>query len=157
MFRAPCRHLGRTSDELTLAYQGVASPELNTRTFFKNSTRRVSARSQVAARTEAHGSRPYGIPRASVTCTRYPIARRPRRVSGNVCRNGTGPAGHSCACVARVLPWATGYNVVAIPLAAGVAAWAGILLNPTLGALLMSLSAVIVAFNAMLLGRERLD
>ncbi len=44
--------------------------------------------------------------------------------------------------------WATGYNVVAIPLAAGVLAGAGILLSPALGAVLMSVSTVIVAFNA---------
>ncbi len=51
------------------------------------------------------------------------------------------------------LAWATGYNAIAIPLAAGVAVWAGILLNPAVGALLMSLSTVIVAVNAMLLRR----
>jgi Cu2+-exporting ATPase len=44
--------------------------------------------------------------------------------------------------------WATGYNVVAIPLAAGVLAGAGILLSPALGAVLMSVSTIIVAFNA---------
>ena len=55
------------------------------------------------------------------------------------------------------LAWATGYNAIAIPLAAGVAAWAGILLNPAVGALLMSLSTVIVALNAMTLRRVRLD
>jgi Cu2+-exporting ATPase len=49
------------------------------------------------------------------------------------------------------LAWATGYNVVAIPLAAGVAYSAGILLTPAVGAALMSLSTVIVAFNARLL------
>ena len=47
--------------------------------------------------------------------------------------------------------WATGYNVIAIPLAAGVAYTWGILLSPAVGALLMSLSTVIVAINAMLL------
>jgi Cu2+-exporting ATPase len=52
--------------------------------------------------------------------------------------------------------WATGYNVVAIPLAGGVLAGAGILLSPALGAVLMSLSTVIVAVNAQLLRRERL-
>jgi Cu2+-exporting ATPase len=52
--------------------------------------------------------------------------------------------------------WATGYNVVAIPLAAGVMAKAGILLSPAVGAVLMSLSTVIVALNAQLLRRERL-
>jgi Cu2+-exporting ATPase len=48
--------------------------------------------------------------------------------------------------------WATGYNVVAIPLAAGALAWAGIVLSPAVGAMLMSLSTVIVAINAQLLG-----
>jgi Cu2+-exporting ATPase len=55
------------------------------------------------------------------------------------------------------LLWATGYNVVALPLAAGVAyAW-GILLSPAVGAVLMSASTVIVAVNAMFLRRLRLD
>ncbi|MBS1262381.1 MAG: Copper-exporting P-type ATPase B [Calditrichaeota bacterium] len=47
--------------------------------------------------------------------------------------------------------WATGYNVIAIPLAAGVLAFAGIVLSPAVGAALMSLSTVIVAINARLL------
>jgi Cu2+-exporting ATPase len=47
--------------------------------------------------------------------------------------------------------WAAGYNVVAIPLAAGAFAWAGVVLSPAVGAVLMSLSTVIVAFNARLL------
>ncbi len=51
------------------------------------------------------------------------------------------------------LLWATGYNAVAIPLAAGVAIGVGIVLNPAVGAALMSLSTVIVAINAKLLGR----
>ena len=51
--------------------------------------------------------------------------------------------------------WATGYNTVAIPLAAGVLARAGILLSPALGAVLMSVSTVVVALNAQLLGRGR--
>jgi P-type Cu2+ transporter len=51
------------------------------------------------------------------------------------------------------LAWAVGYNVVAIPLAAGVFAWAGIVLAPAVGALAMSLSTIVVAFNAMLLRR----
>ncbi len=51
------------------------------------------------------------------------------------------------------LAWATGYNVVAIPLAAGVLAWAGIVLAPAVGAILMSASTVIVALNAQLLRR----
>lgn len=49
------------------------------------------------------------------------------------------------------LIWATGYNVIALPLAAGVLAPWGILLSPAVGALLMSLSTVIVAINAQLL------
>ena len=51
------------------------------------------------------------------------------------------------------LVWASGYNVVALPLAAGILASAGILLSPAVGALLMSLSTVIVALNAQLLWR----
>jgi P-type Cu2+ transporter len=51
------------------------------------------------------------------------------------------------------LAWAAGYNVVAIPLAAGVLAWAGIALGPSAGAALMSLSTIIVALNAQLLRR----
>ena len=47
--------------------------------------------------------------------------------------------------------WAAGYNIVALPLAAGVLAPLGILLSPAVGALLMSLSTVIVAVNAQLL------
>ena len=47
--------------------------------------------------------------------------------------------------------WGAGYNIVAIPLAAGVLAPAGILLSPAAGAVLMSLSTVIVAVNAMTL------
>jgi Cu2+-exporting ATPase len=47
--------------------------------------------------------------------------------------------------------WAAGYNIVAIPLAAGVFAWAGLLLTPAMGAVLMSLSTVICAANARLL------
>ncbi len=46
------------------------------------------------------------------------------------------------------LVWATGYNIIAIPLAAGVASHWGIMLSPAAGAALMSLSTVIVAFNA---------
>lgn len=55
------------------------------------------------------------------------------------------------------LAWSTGYNVIAIPLAAGVLARWGIILSPALGAVLMSLSTVIVAVNAQLLRRLRLD
>ena len=49
------------------------------------------------------------------------------------------------------LVWATGYNVLAIPLAAGVLISWGIVLRPAVGAALMSLSTVIVAINARLL------
>jgi len=52
--------------------------------------------------------------------------------------------------------WATGYNVVAIPLAAGALAFEGIILQPALAAVLMSLSTVIVAANAMLLRNKKL-
>ncbi len=51
------------------------------------------------------------------------------------------------------LAWATGYNVIAIPLAAGVLAGVGFVMSPALGAVLMSLSTVIVAINARLLAR----
>lgn len=51
------------------------------------------------------------------------------------------------------LAWATGYNALAIPLAAGALAWAGIVLGPALGAALMSASTVIVAANAQFLRR----
>lgn len=54
------------------------------------------------------------------------------------------------------LIWATGYNIFALPLAAGVLAPIGILLSPAVGALLMSLSTVIVAVNAQLLRRVQL-
>jgi Cu2+-exporting ATPase len=49
------------------------------------------------------------------------------------------------------LVWATGYNVVALPLAAGAFAWAGIVLAPAAAAILMSASTVVVAINAQLL------
>jgi Cu2+-exporting ATPase len=51
------------------------------------------------------------------------------------------------------LAWAAGYNVIAIPLAAGAFAWAGITLGPEVGAVLMSLSTIVVALNAQLLRR----
>jgi Cu2+-exporting ATPase len=52
--------------------------------------------------------------------------------------------------------WAVGYNIAAIPLAAGVLAPWGIVLNPAVGAILMSLSTVVVALNAQLLRRVAL-
>ena len=51
------------------------------------------------------------------------------------------------------LVWAAGYNIVAIPLAGGALAWAGIDLPPAVGAILMSLSTIVVALNAQLLRR----
>ena len=47
--------------------------------------------------------------------------------------------------------WGAGYNNLAIPLAAGILAPIGILLSPAIGAILMSLSTIIVAINAMTL------
>jgi P-type Cu2+ transporter len=52
--------------------------------------------------------------------------------------------------------WATGYNVIGIPLAAGIAAPFGIILSPAVGAILMSISTIVVSINAMLLRRVRL-
>ncbi|MFW6070499.1 MAG: copper-translocating P-type ATPase [bacterium] len=52
------------------------------------------------------------------------------------------------------LIWATGYNVVALPLAAGILAPWGIVLSPAVGALFMSLSTIIVAINAQLMRRQ---
>jgi P-type Cu2+ transporter len=55
------------------------------------------------------------------------------------------------------LAWATGYNVIALPLAAGVLAPVGIILSPALGVVLMSVSTIIVAINAQTLRRLRLS
>jgi Cu2+-exporting ATPase len=55
------------------------------------------------------------------------------------------------------LVWAAGYNVAAIPLAAGVLAWAGVSLSPAVGAILMSASTIVVALNAQLLRRVDLS
>lgn len=55
------------------------------------------------------------------------------------------------------LAWATGYNALAIPLAAGVTASLGFVLSPAIGAVLMSLSTIIVAANAQLLRRLQLE
>ncbi|MEX2013917.1 MAG: copper-translocating P-type ATPase [Parcubacteria group bacterium] len=53
--------------------------------------------------------------------------------------------------------WATGYNVIALPLAGGALAFRGIVLDPAIAAVLMSLSTIIVALNALLLRRKRLE
>jgi Cu2+-exporting ATPase len=55
------------------------------------------------------------------------------------------------------LVWATGYNVIAVPLAAGVLAPIGVVLSPAVGAVLMSVSTIVVALNAQLLRRLDLD
>ena len=53
--------------------------------------------------------------------------------------------------------WATGYNVITVPLAAGVLAFAGVVVSPAVGALLMSVSTIVVALNAQLLRRLNLS
>lgn len=55
------------------------------------------------------------------------------------------------------LVWATGYNILSVPLAAGVLAFAGVVLSPAAGAVLMSASTVVVALNAQLLRRLKLN
>ncbi len=54
------------------------------------------------------------------------------------------------------LVWATGYNVIAIPLAAGAFSWAGLTMPPAVAAIAMSLSTIVVAANAQLLRRVNL-
>jgi len=53
--------------------------------------------------------------------------------------------------------WASGYNIIALPLAAGVAVAWGVVLNPAVSAIFMSISTVIVAVNAVMLRRQSLD
>jgi Cu2+-exporting ATPase len=53
------------------------------------------------------------------------------------------------------LAWATGYNVIGLPLAAGVLAGVGFLMPPAVGAVVMSVSTIVVALNAQLLRRLR--
>ena len=55
------------------------------------------------------------------------------------------------------LVWATGYNIIAVPLAGGVLAGVGFVLSPAAGAVLMSLSTIVVALNAQLLRRLKLN
>ncbi len=59
--------------------------------------------------------------------------------------------------MAQNLVWATGYNIFAIPVAAGVLYGSGIVLTPAIGAVLMSLSTIVVAVNAQLLRRQSLN
>ena len=47
--------------------------------------------------------------------------------------------------------WGAGYNIIAVPLAAGILAFLGLILSPAVGAVLMSLSTIIVAINAFTL------
>lgn len=65
-------------------------------------------------------------------------------------------SGASYSKMVQNLVWGAGYNLVAIPLAAGMFTFAGLSLSPAVGAILMSLSTVIVAFNAQLLRRVKL-
>ncbi|MGH9214619.1 MAG: hypothetical protein ACRDZS_00040 [Acidimicrobiales bacterium] len=53
--------------------------------------------------------------------------------------------------------WVADYNVLAIPLAAGVLAWAGLTLSPAVGAILMSASTIVGALNAQTLRRVHLS
>jgi Cu2+-exporting ATPase len=55
------------------------------------------------------------------------------------------------------LAWATGYNIITVPVAAGVLAFAGVAISPAVAAILMSASTIIVALNAQLLRRLDLD
>jgi len=55
------------------------------------------------------------------------------------------------------LVWATGYNVIAIPLAAGAFSWAGLTMPPAIAAIAMSISTIVVAANAQLLRRVELN
>ncbi len=59
----------------------------------------------------------------------------------------------SCRKMIQNLSWAAGYNLVTLPLAAGVLAWAGVAVSPAVGALLMSASTIVVALNAQPLRR----
>ncbi|MHC3438427.1 heavy metal translocating P-type ATPase [Natrialbaceae archaeon A-gly3] len=63
---------------------------------------------------------------------------------------------HSYRKMQENLVWAAGYNVFALPLAAGILAPVGVLLSPAVGAVLMSASTVIVAINAQLLRRAEI-
>ena len=58
--------------------------------------------------------------------------------------------------MAQNLAWATGYNALAIPLAAGATSALGFVLSPAFGAVLMSLSTIVVAINAQFLRKVRL-
>jgi Cu2+-exporting ATPase len=75
-------------------------------------------------------------------------------LAGNDPRSVTGVIRLSKASYRKMrqnLAWAAGYNIVAIPLAAGALSWAGVTLAPAIGAVMMSLSTIVVALNAQLL------
>jgi Cu2+-exporting ATPase len=81
-------------------------------------------------------------------------------LAGNDPRSVTGVIRLSKASYRKMrqnLAWAAGYNIVAIPLAAGALSWAGITLAPAIGAIMMSLSTIVVAVNAQLLRRVELS
>ena len=81
-------------------------------------------------------------------------------LAGNDPRSVTGVIRLSKASYRKMrqnLAWAAGYNIVAIPLAAGALSWAGITLAPAIGAVMMSLSTIVVALNAQLLRRVELS
>jgi Cu2+-exporting ATPase len=81
-------------------------------------------------------------------------------LAGNDPRSVTGVIRLSKASYRKMrqnLAWAAGYNIVAIPLAAGALSWAGINLAPAIGAVMMSLSTIVVALNAQLLRRVELS
>ena len=64
---------------------------------------------------------------------------------------------HSYRKMLQNLGWATGYNVLAIPLAAGVTTGFGFVLSPAVGAVLMSVSTIVVAINAQVLRKLKLE
>ena len=75
---------------------------------------------------------------------------------GRCCPWSTCP-GRATARCGRTSSGPPGYNIIAVPLAAGVLAFAGIVLSPAAGAVLMSASTIVVALNAQLLRRLKLN
>ena len=106
-----------------------------------------TTRPRSPAPTSASRSAPAPMSRSSrpVSCLR-----RATRAAFSVSSGCRRPA---IARWSQNLAWGAGYNLVAIPLAAGVFAFAGVTLSPAVGAVLMSASTVVVAFNAQLLRR----
>ena len=83
------------------------------------------------------------------------VQQRLRHVEGQV-RGVQRMVEDDAYCMVENLAWAAGYNLISIPLAAGALAWAGITMPPALGAILMSMSTIIVAANAQLLRKVQL-